>query len=478
MFLRKFRKHLLALVLVILCLIAYDPLKFENTSGDTISARYWPVAILQHHTIYLDPFKTDLKNVNYAALHFGETWIPRTDWGLAVLTIPVYAVAHFLDLGGEEWTHDRISYLSRSNAILIAIGSVLLLYFFLNNFVSPFTAFLSAALFAFGTWNWSMAAQGLTSQSASLLITVLIMIAIWRFCLSPRWPTAALLGLLCAWLWATRPSELPLVFPIIPLLVTRKRLPSFLFAGAILTGLIMLGYNYMYETPYGWRDALMQVNTETSPQDQFWTLNIFPGLLGLLFSPNRGAIVFFPLLLLVPFIWHRYYPIRTLPSLIKNSIRLDFGQWHSSKIVRGIPVDFLTFLIAGTILFLTSISALTFWHSTWSYGARYLYNLLPFTWIFLTLVFQDIIDSINERKLKPPVWLVTLFTLFSLQGVFIHWLGHRNFDIYVWNSKIVDIQDRHAWDFDNLMIPEVIEAGENYKRWPKDALTRLRHYGF
>src|SRR5262249_50680956 len=159
-----------AAALIAICTIAYDYSRFENTSGDTISTRYWPVAILKYHTYTLNPFRTDLvqrdgQPVAYAAVFFPNgDWMPRVTWGMAAFTLPVYAVVDWIDLGGEVWTHNRISRVSRWNGVVMATLTVVLLYFLLCRFVIPGVAFASSILFALGTWTWSMGAQGQTSQ--------------------------------------------------------------------------------------------------------------------------------------------------------------------------------------------------------------------------------------------------------------------------------------------------------------------------
>src|SRR4051812_2019985 len=102
-------RWLFAMVLTVTCFFAYDPWRFENTSGDNISARYWPVAIIKHHSVMMTPFKKDLQGVDYAAIYLNNgDWLPRVNWGLAVFAVPFYETLDLLNVGGKDWTHNRI----------------------------------------------------------------------------------------------------------------------------------------------------------------------------------------------------------------------------------------------------------------------------------------------------------------------------------------------------------------------------------
>src|SRR5262249_14495196 len=102
--------------------------------------------------------------------------------------------------------------------------------------------------------------------------------------------------------------------------------------------------------------------------------NPLPGAVGLLFSPNYGAIVFFPLLLLVPYLWHKFMPV---PSLSQSVIRAFSGTFDpaTTRMQR-----FSLVLALGSAAYLVSLAFLDFWHGSWAYGPRYLYDLQPYVW--------------------------------------------------------------------------------------------------
>ena len=70
---RKPLKWYSVALLALTCIIAYDPTRMDNSSDDSISSRYWPVAILKHHTWKLNPFKEEeFKDVAFSALFYGN----------------------------------------------------------------------------------------------------------------------------------------------------------------------------------------------------------------------------------------------------------------------------------------------------------------------------------------------------------------------------------------------------------------------
>ncbi|MCM2278541.1 MAG: hypothetical protein NDJ89_10750 [Oligoflexia bacterium] len=464
--------------LVALSVLLYDPTRLENTSGDTISSRYWPVAILKHHTITLNPFKQELNGVAYAAVGIGENWYPRSFLGMAAFTVPFYA---FVDLFTEEWTHDHISRVSRANAIFLAVAATVLLFRFLLRFASPVAAFLSTLAFAFGTWHWSLGAQGLSNQVASVLIMVLILPVFHALCAEERKKAleraSVALGLLHGLLWVTRPQDIYLVFPMV--LVFRswaQRLRYGAAALAIVAPVTWLNVE-IFGSWIGYGGALLRATLEhTGESITIYRMNFPAGLAGLLVSPNRGAIVFLPLLFLVPLLWRRLLPALGFGELFDAVLSLRIPKFASRKLEAGMPSAFWRAIGIGLVFYFTTLCFLEFWHSTWSYGARYLYDLLPYAWLPLTLGFEDLLRWREKKKARFPYWIHITMIVLTLQGVLVHALGHRNFYIYVWNYPKQATEER-IWDLSDFMLSDVWAAGPSAERW-RSALQRLKDYGF
>ena len=133
----SFRRYLLIGALALLCLaVAYDPSRMENTSGDNISLRYWPVAILRHHSLKLNYISKDLHDVAYAAVFKANgDWLPRAEVRTLAFTLPFYAVMDFFQHRRHRMDHTRIHQASKWEAVLISTLSVILLFLLLCRFL-------------------------------------------------------------------------------------------------------------------------------------------------------------------------------------------------------------------------------------------------------------------------------------------------------------------------------------------------------
>lgn len=466
---------LLAIVLTVISTIAYEPWKFENTSGDTISSRYWPVSLLKHRTYTLDPFKQDLEGVLYSAIYGGDgRWLPRHGFGMAVVSVPFYKLADMTDLGGQEWTHERINQMSRWNGILLSVLSVVMMFFLLCRFVPMEAAFLSSAVFALGTWNYSLGAQGLSSQNAAVIVAIACMYCLWQLC--ERQSRAShvsmgfLMGALHALMWSIRPQDILLIAPMILVVWARRVLMPYLATMVPLVLAVTMAnlgvYNY-YTGFYG-------VISGSNAGVPIIQVNFLKGMLGVLFSPNRGAITFFPLLFLLPLFWssgRREKIVTKIRELISHALAL-------AKRARGSVgrESFFLVLLMGFWTYFTYIWTVPFWHTTWSYGSRYLYDMQPIIWPFFAFGFAALVRRWKGELDAISRPLAAALILFSLQGVFVHWLGHRNYDLYTWNAK-AHVDDARCWDITDPMLLEVWKAGSNDKRW-NSVLERLKTYGF
>jgi hypothetical protein len=465
----------LALLLAVASFVAYDPTRLDNTSGDNISNKYWPVAILKHGTFEMTPFKGDLKGVDYAAIYEPDgRWLPRIDMGMILFSVPFYEFADLFGIYGGEWTHDRISHVARLNSLALAVAAVVLMFFFLLKFVDPEAAFVSALIFAFGSWNWSLGPQGINPQTVVVFLHLVSFFVFWSFCHERRDRPATLqavaLGILHGLVWSVRVSNIFLLVPFGLVIWERKRVLPYLTALGATCALNAATLYAMFGHWMGFRGVF-------AAQSAQFQANVFEGLFGLLFSPNRGAIVFFPVFLLVPFLWWKLMPPVRVKHALSRALSFKAPQSATKPHRSGFPESLSRAFALGAVFYFISFACLTYWHCTWSFGARYYYDFLPYLWPPIALGVQEALQWFRGRKSQLSGWVVALLAVFSLQGVLVHGLGHRNFDIYVWNSH-GEVNAQRAWNFDDWMMKELWNVGSNARRWEGGALDRLRRYGF
>ncbi len=465
----------LAIILAVSATVIYDPSRWENTSGDTISTRYWPVSVLEHGTWKMNPWKEDMKGVIYAAIfHANGDWYPRNGLGYLPFLLPFYYVADKLDWLGTTWTHDRINRMSRWNGILLAVLTLVFLFNFLRQIVPIWSAYLSTIFFAFGTWHFSLGAQGLSPQLPAVLIEIWALHVLWKLCTDGRRKSQIWCGVgiafLFSLLYSIRPQNMFLLMPMILVIRQRK-----LMTATLLTLVATLWpVIHMNKQIYGFATGFYGVLTVWSHMP-VWQANFMKGLLGLLFSPNRGAITFFPILLLLPLLF-RYH--LSIPAKVRSLSGAIF-KYQDLFFPTGRPDRNTFFLISlsGFGLYFASICFVIFWHTTWSYGSRYLYDLLPFVWPLITLAIDDLLKRMGGAKAKAPVWLHAAMVTLGIWCVGVHWLGHRNYDLYTWNSRVAPVDDNTCWNYKEFILIDVWKAGSNEKRW-SNAHERLKGYGF
>lgn len=475
-FFKKYKNLLAGLALAVICTVAYDPFRLENTSGDNISNRYWPVAILKYHTFYLTPFNEELRTVMYAAIYNGPVWYPRSDLGIIVTSLPFFWAADVFGWIDSEWTHDKINRISRWNGIFLATGATIGLFLLFLKYASLPVSFLSALLFALTTWNWSLGAQGLSPQVAAVFFHVIGFHLLWLISQDKKKRHLIILGialgLVHGLIWDIRPSDLYLWAPSFLIIWQSRLIIVYLCSFFAVTLPQIYFYIVYYGHWMGWRGYLSSMY-QVKAYDPAKILEGFPGVL---FSPNRGAIVFFPLLFLIPYFWYKFIPSLPIKSILGKALLLKLPTLKNSLIL-GIPESVGVVMALGSIAYFISLCCIPFWHCTWSYGVRYLYDFQAYLWIVVPFVLKEIWKWYKGKKLFLPRWALGLFIWCLIQGAGIHWLGHNNFDIYVWNSKSDEDESIKAWRFDDLMIVDTWRAGSNANRW-NNALERLLQYGF
>ena len=470
---RSIQKRLfIGAVLIFLTTMIFDPWRLENTSGDTISARYWPVAILKFDTFKLNPFIGDLGGVAHAAINHDGDKIVRNGIAMAIFTVPFYWVADAFDWYGGIWDTERINHVSRLNAIFIGIASILLLYFLLMRlFDDERVALTSSAIFAFGTWNFSFGVQGLTSQATAVLIHFLILHCFLSLCRAEKarghliWTVA--LAILHGTLLGIRPQDILLALPMLLVFRVRRTLTAYTLVFLALA-LPIIWINVTY---YGHASGYLGVLADDARRLGWgqWNVNFLPGFFTLLFSPNRGAILFFPFLLLTPWLTKASRPVSVWKYWkgVLKSAPDSFG-----------PDSYLTLLSTGAALYFAMLCCYYLWHGGWAYGPRYLYDLEPYLWPAIALLVKDVLTWMKTKS-RPRIRLLhAIALLFTLESIFVHALGHRNFDIYVWHyERGTEVTHAKAWNFDYTLLGETWKAGSNRYRWPS-AADRLRNYGF
>jgi hypothetical protein len=342
-----------ALVLALLAFLVYNANFHIIGAGDSYPARFLPFAVWNHGTLYLDPIRevTAQRNPN-------PYWIQPTPDGhwaslypvvTPLLVAPLYLpAALWVRWTGETyermtWAGELLEKLSASVLTALAVGWM---YLLLRRRLPRREAALLTLVFAFGTGTWSTSSQALWQHGPAELLAVGVLWLLDREELSTGSLLAA--GALAGLMAANRPPDLVFtaVLGVYVLIRTRWRAVWYAAAAAV-PGLLAAAYNLaIFHSVGGGYGAIGLIGGD------FFAHPVFRGIAGMLVSPGRGLLVYSPFLLFLPIFFHRVWADRSRRTL--------------------------TLCVAAGVLLQLLLYAPTDWRGGYSYGYRFLTDMVPF----------------------------------------------------------------------------------------------------
>lgn len=350
-----------SLLIALVCFAIYNANGRAISAGDCYPARYLPLAVVQYHTVYLNPI------ANVVAQGRGDTafWMLHLPDGrlmsLYPITVPVVVaplyVPAVLYLHLRGWTEARVDFVARVmeklTASFLAALSAGLMYLLLRRRAAMRTALLLTFAYALGTTTWVISSQALWQHGLAELLAIAALLLVTGPCTTPR---AIALALACGVLAGNRPPDaiLAAAIGLYALVWAGRRRALLLAVVAALPILLVLFYNMSSVHRLGGGYAL-------AGTPQFFSHPLFEGLAGILVSPTRGLFVFSPFLLAILLVW-RYLP-------------------------RGRDERLLAAALGAAIVLQLVLYAKTDWRSGMSWGPRYMTDLLPFAiWLLVPVV--------------------------------------------------------------------------------------------
>ena len=386
---------------------------------DTVPASLLPIVLLTEGRIYFDSYEQHYKDTGnpvYFFVHTNRGFVSSYPLATGLLATPVYAMpVLWWKVTRSPTIEDWISFAGIMEKVAAAaIVSISIVVFFytcraLN--CREVTAFWLSAAFAFGSEAWSTSSQGLWMHGPGILFMLLSTLLALRQAQAPSSKLAFLLGLSCGLAIAVRVNNVLFVGPILYWILCkqpRRFLLTLLSTSVIVIAL--LAYNRAF---YGNFMGIYGMSFETP---------FLTGLDGVLFSPARGLLIYFPLTL---------FAILGLTKVTREPAT------H-----RSIYLTFVVFIAAGIV----SVSKWSMWWGGHSYGPRLLADIQP----FLLLASIPVCKTIFEQ----PGFKFGVFGFFIL---FTWSCGTQALGAYVptdWNSspKSVDLAPGRLWDWgDNPM---------------------------
>jgi hypothetical protein len=427
-----------SLLIGLCCFVVYNANLRSISAGDTYPARYLPFAILQYHTIFLDPV------ARVAAQGRSDTafWmVPRPDGHMfslypvvvPVLIAPLYIPAvGYLHLRG--WTDARLDHVAKVmeklSASFLAALSASLLYLLLRRRARPPIALLLTLAYAFGTSTWVLSSQALWQLGMAEVLVIGALLPLTAPCTVPRTLAA---GLLLGLIAGNRPPDaiLAALLGACGLVWAGWRRAPLLAAAAALPLALVLLYNFHVAGNVGGGYGLID-------RGRFFHYDLLPGVGGLLVSPTRGLLVFSPFLLFLVLAG------RHLPRS---------GEERGLTLAMSVGVAIQLLLYAKTD-----------WRGGQSWGPRYMTDILPLLmWMLVPVV-------ASLRGVGRASFLIAVCVAVAMEaiGAFSY---SGSIDIPIYAGDRAGQQDMHAaWRWRNA--PFIASLGRGLA--PADLTVAMR----
>jgi hypothetical protein len=383
-------------------------------SGDTVPASLLPIVLLTEGRIYFDSYEQHYKDTGnpvYFFVHTNRGLVSSYPLATGFLATPIYAIPVLLLKAArsptiEEW----ISFAGIMEKVAAAaITSISIVVFFytcraLN--CGEATAFWLSAAFAFATEAWSTSSQGLWMHGPGVLFMLLSALLSLKLAEAPRLKWAVLLGLCCGIAIAVRLNNVLFVGLLLCWILykqPRRFLLTLLSTSVVVIPL--LAYNRLY------------LGSFTGAYRTSFGTPFSTGLEGVLFSPGRGLLIYFPLALF------------TILALVKVT--------REPATHRTIYLTFVVFIAAWIV----SVSKWVMWWGGGCYGPRLLAEIQPFLLLTSIPVFTAIFEKPGSR-----FGMFAFFILFAWSsGTQLLWAYFPS----DWNAspKSVDQATGRLWDW-------------------------------
>ncbi len=345
--------------------LATNPFSAPGLMGpeDAMPTALLPVSIIRERDFDLDefvdnPVRRDRNWENaYWVVAVGDHYFSKYPVLTSLLVTPLYLLPVSLGLDAQS-SLLQYAVLVKTGAALLAAASVVLVYVSLRLVASELEAVCCALAYAFASPTWTISSQTLWQHAATQLL-----LAATIYCLlsAPRdAKSVTLAGLFVGLAVAARPviAVVAVVVAAFVLHRSRNRAPYFI-AGTTMPLAFLLWYNRTtFGSPFGQgygAEALIG-----------WATPLPLGLLGLLFCPNKGLLVYAPVF---------WLSMAGIVALWTRGLKDDAHLWL---------LRYLAVAVVGYTLVLSK------WHSAggWCFGPRLLADLTPLLALLMIPAFK------------------------------------------------------------------------------------------
>ena len=417
-----------ALLLTCLAFGVYCSNRRTMPTGDTIPAALTPIVLITHGTLAMDEYR-DYYLQHGVIPHFFITTRHGVLSSYPILTglvlTPLYVVPVLIYERAqprvEDWVQFALDTGKLSAALITAAGSAVFYLLALRLGAGRRWAVALTLAQAFATEAWSTSSQALWQHALSVLAILVATLLALRQAAGATVARAGAFGAACALAVAARPTNLVFALPIFAwtVLWPAPRRAAILVASAaapVAIGGALVAYNLLllHGLGGGYRWA--------------WSPAPLRGLAGLLWSPGRGLLLYFPLALL------------GVAGMVKA---LRAGAFW-----RSVYLPLAVFVVAHLLL----VASFSTWWGGYCFGPRQLSEIQPILLLLAVPLLQvapvavagaGLADTPGAGRLVQVVFWVFLGWSVALQAV-----GAFLYTGY-WNAApvSVDAAPERLWDW-------------------------------
>ena len=427
-----------ALGLFLIAFAIYNLNFREVSEDDTMAVRFLPLSMLVERDLDLDEFGILYEGeprLPYYLKKVGDHYYSRSPFMPAAMALPIYWVSMktgFIRRGGFD-LYQTVNFTSKLAASAMAAASVAVIFLALMRVTGPRKALILALVYAFATNTWAVSSQGLWQHAPSQLWIGLA----WLFLLPRRDRTGlslkacVLAGASMGLAYSVRPATVPLGLICLVYCAHVARLRAIGFAVAfVVVALPTVIHNVViFDTVQGGYKDLTHWHPQLGVIENPWGGRPWEGLLGLLFSPNRGLFVYTPVCLF-SFVGCYYW-------------------WRRRSVVGW-------YLLASFVVVIAIGSKFFSWWAGWSFGPRYVMDTLP----ALVLLMAAVEGLIAHRRWRISFAILTAYSV-AVQATGA-WCYPAN-----WNCTPVnvDLDPSRLWDWRDTQLRRCLTNGPQPTFW-------------
>jgi len=401
-------------------------------AGDSVPAALTPVVLLTKGTLVMDEFNRHYveyyrkqyaeKGNSPAPYFFTATkygYLPTYPVATGLLLTPFYAIPVLLysqfHPNTAEWVFFAVV-AEKISASSITAATVALFYLLsLKVGASRRSSLLLAAAYGFTTEAWVISSQALWQHGPGVFFILLASLVALDHLERPSAVKALLTGLFCALSVAIRPTNIFFFVTVLAWIMKERSSywPHYAFPAAV-TAAALAAYNTQVFGRLG------------GGYGAAFGADFLEGFGGIMLSPGRGLLIYFPLAL------------------------FGFAGYLAGHRERHPSRAFFSVMMASAVLQVLLFSKWTTWWGGYCYGPRYLTEIQP----MLLLAAIPLLESARMTRLKWSLFLLLFAWSLCLQaaGALLYPAGR-------WNEYPVNIDNApgRVWDWrDNPVSRDIL----------------------